>query len=175
MRSIENENDPRILKELAKLQQAEIIRLQALIQKIESEKDKAIQQKFSSEESLLILRNKFFGKSSEKSTDRCRSRNADEAELLIHSQNILPPVKEKSLRKLTEEEVVHELSSDELIEASKELGLDNPQPEQWEKITGLFEQSTVIDVIERSYKKVIHKRQKYKLKKNLIILIKMKS
>lgn len=61
MRSIDNENDPRILRELSKLQHAEIIRLQNLLKKFETEKDEALQQKFSAEESLLILRKKIFG------------------------------------------------------------------------------------------------------------------
>ena len=95
MRSLENENNPVILKELAKLMSAEIIKLQFQLKKYEFERDEALQQRFSIEESLLILRKKMFGKSSEKSKkddtvvdtfDRIRS--ADESDLTLHSQNI---------------------------------------------------------------------------------------
>lgn len=98
MQALDKENNPQVLRELAKLQNAEIIRLQNLIKKIESEKDQAKQAHFNIEESLLILRKKLFGRSSEKTQkdnqeaddqtnlfDRLRS--ADEAELtlsLIH-------------------------------------------------------------------------------------------
>ena len=100
MRAIENENDPRILKALSKLQHAEIIRLQCLIKKYEFEKDQALQQKFSFEETLIILRKKLFGKSSEKSPkdetdDFDRLRSADESELTLHSQNLVPPISKK--------------------------------------------------------------------------------
>ena len=97
MRSIENENDPRILKELLKLAQSHIKYQDNLIKKIISEKDQVLQQQFSSEESLLILRKKLFGKSSEKSPrdeidDFDRLRSADESELTLHSQNLVPMI-----------------------------------------------------------------------------------
>lgn len=123
MRSIDNENDPRILKALSKLQHAEIIRLQNLIKKYEFEKDQALQQKFSSAESLLILRKKLFGKSSEKSPkdeidDFDRLRSADESELTLHSQNLVPPISKKQTKNLDQEIIYSELTEDELKRAS---------------------------------------------------------
>ncbi len=43
MRALENENDPRILKEPAILMNAEILRLQEKIKKIEEQKEKTVQ------------------------------------------------------------------------------------------------------------------------------------
>lgn len=161
---LDRENDPRILRELAKVMNAEILRLQGVIEKIELEKKNQAQITFTIEESYSILRKKFFGRSSEKMTDRPRSRSEEDPEVLLHSQNIVPPPSKKSIRSLRDEEVIHESSDNELIEASKELGLASPSSGQWEKLEGVFDQSTEIEIIERSYKKVIHKRQKYKLK-----------
>lgn len=163
MRALEEENDPRILKELIKLIVADNEKKQKLIDQILEQKNISDQKSFSMEESLAVLRKKFFGKSSEQSPDRDRSRKSDD-EVLLHSQNIIPPVKEKSVRKLSEEIVIHESTVDELIQASKDFGIDNPSPDQWIKVDGLFDQSTEIEIIERSFRKVIHKKQKYKLK-----------
>jgi transposase len=164
MRSIDNETDPRILRELAKLMNAEILRLQKKVSDLEQAKAQAEQKSFSIEESFSILKKKFFGTSSEKMTDRDRSRQSEDPEVLLHSQNIIPPVKNKSVKKLAEDEVIHEATFEDLKSASMELGLENPSESQWVKVEGLFDQSTEIEVIERSYRKVIHKRQKYKLK-----------
>jgi transposase len=164
MRALENENDPRILKELALLMNAEILRLQEKIKKIEDQKDKTEQHSFAIEESLSVLRKKYFGKSSEKTTGRERSRKDDD-EVLLHSQNLLPPIKNKSAKKLTEEIIIHEASENELKDASIDYGIENPSAEQWQKIENLFDESTEIEIVERSYTKIIHKRQKYKLKK----------
>ncbi|MFZ4405328.1 MAG: IS66 family transposase [Pseudobdellovibrionaceae bacterium] len=163
MRALENENDPRILRELAILMNAEILRLQSRIKTIEEQKNKAEQKSFPLEESLSILRKKFFGKSSEKFTDRARSKK-DEEEILLHSQNFIPLVKNKSTKKLLEEIYIHEASKQDLIDASMDFGLENPSVDQWEKVENLFDESTEIEIVERSYKKIIHKKQKYKLK-----------
>ena len=163
MRALEEENDPRILKELIKLIVADNEKKQKFIDQILEQKQISDQKFFSMEESLAVLRKKFFGKSSEQSPDRNRSRKPDD-EVLLHSQNIIPPVKEKSVKKLPEEVVIHEASSDELVQASKDFGINNPNQSQWIKVDGLFDQSTEIEIIERSFKKVIHKKQKYKLK-----------
>ena len=163
MRALEEENDPRILKELIKLIVADNEKKQKFIDQILEQKQISDQKSFSMEESLAVLRKKFFGKSSEQSPDRNRSRKPDD-EVLLHSQNIIPPVKEKSVKKLPEEVVIHEASSDELVQASKDFGINNPNQSQWIKVDGLFDQSTEIEIIERSFKKVIHKKQKYKLK-----------
>ena len=165
MRALENENDPRILKELAKMMSAEITRLQGRIKEIEEQKIKSEQKSFSMEESLSVLRKKFFGKSSEKITDRNKSRKSEDAEVLLHSQNLVPQVKDKSIKKLAEEIIIHEASHIELQEASADYGIKSPSPDQWEKVENLFDQSTEVEIIERSYKKIIHKRQKYRLKK----------
>lgn len=169
MRSLENENDPRILRELLKLAQNHIKYQDDLIKKYILEKDKVLQQKFSAEESLLILRKKMFGKSSEKSekdeTDEFdRLRSAEESDLTLHSQNIVPPVSKKQTKKLNEEIIYSELSEDELKKASVEMNLENAASSQWEKLDGLVEESVMVTVVERKFLRKVIRRQKYKLK-----------
>lgn len=167
MHPVEKENDPRVLKGLVVMMDAEIQRLQNLIAQINLEKAKSDQVSFTFEESLRILRKKFFGKSSEKSiSDRRKSRKEDD-EVLLHAQNLLPVLSKNSTKKLLEEIIVHEMSSEELKIASLELGIANPSSEQWEKMNHFFEESTEIEITERSYKKIRHQRQKYKLKAEL--------
>lgn len=169
MRSLENENDPRILKELLKLAQNHIKYQDDLLKKYILEKDKALQQKFSAEESFLILQKRMFGKSSEKSArdetdDFDRLRSADESELTLHSQNIVPPVSKKQTKKLDEQIVYSELSEDELKKASVEMNLEGASADQWEKLDGLVEESVMVTVIERRFLRKVIRRQKYKLK-----------
>lgn len=170
MRSLENENDPRILRELLKLAQNHIKYQDDLLKKYILEKDKALQQKFSAEESLMILQKKMFGKSSEKSekdeTDNFdRLRSAEESELTLHSQNIVPPASKKQTKKLDEEIVYAELSEAELAKASIEMNLENAAASQWEKLDGLVEESVMVTVVERNFLRKVIRRQKYKLKK----------
>ena len=163
---IDSESDPRILRELLKLVHADNDRLRVVIKEIQDAKAKAAQQSFTLEESLKILRHKFFGKSSEKSPqDRRRDRLSDDPEILLHSQNLIPPVAKKAVKSLLEEEVLHVSSEEDLLSMSASLELENPSVNQWEEVAGLFDQSVEIEIIERSFKKIIHKRKKYRLKK----------
>lgn len=170
MRSLENENDPKILKELLKMAQAHIEKQNEFIKTALAEKAKIEQFKFSVEESFRILSKKYFGKSSEKSDiDRNHSRK-DDNEIQLHCQNIIPPVKEKKVRDLAEVIQVHEATDDFLLQASKDYGLENPSADHWEKVVGLFDESIEIEVTERVYTKIRHKRQKYRLKNKRSIL-----
>jgi len=162
---LDTESDPRILRDLVRMMVSENNRLQDVIAKIEAEKAKVNQIKISFEESLSVLRKKYFGKSSEKSTkDRPRDRLSDDPELTVHSQNLLPPPNKKKTRSLPIEERLHEASREELASMSESLSLANPSAEQWEEITGLFETSSEIEITERSFKTIFHKRKKYRLK-----------
>lgn len=167
---IDKENDPRILRDLIKLMDAEIKRQSSVIKKIEEEKAKQAQEKFNIQDSFAILKNKYFGKSSEKSPKkRDRDRQNDNAELLLHSQNLLPAPKRKETRDLEIDELIHEASVEDLKSMSEDLGLSEPSEGQWEEIPGLFDKSIEITVVERQYKKILHKRKKYRLKKEFEI------
>jgi transposase len=163
---LDSESDPRILRDLAKMMESEIKRLNGVIQEIQAEKAKQAQAQINFSESLGVLRKKYFGRSIETdSKTRRRNRQNDDPELTLHSQNLLPPPDENSLRDLASEEVLHDIDPNELKEMSASLEIDKPAADQWEEVPGLFDKSTEITIIERIYKKLIHKRKKYRLKK----------
>lgn len=146
---LDSEHDPRILRDLAKMLDAENKRLKDVIKEIQAEKAKQAQAKISLEESLKILRKRYFGRKSEKSAKtRDRDRLNDDPELTVHSQNLLPPPVKKQTRDLETEERVHESSDDDLKAMSESLALQNPSADQWEEIPGLFDQSVEITVVE---------------------------
>lgn len=162
MRFLENETDPKILRELLKITTAEVNRLNQVIVKIQDEKAKASVQVLNLEDSYSILKKRFFGKSSEK---RSRPKNSDIEELTLHGQTVLPPVKEKKVNNLPVDEVIYRASDEELINMSTDLGLDEPNQDQWEAVPGMFEESFEITIVERTYRKTKIKKQKYRLKK----------
>jgi hypothetical protein len=163
---LDSEHDPRILRDLAKLLDSENRRLNEVIKAIQEEKAKLSHAKLNLDESLNILRKKYFGSKSEKSPrGRNRDRLNDHPELTLHGQNLLPPPNKKSRKNLPTEEVIHEAKPEELKEMSESLGLASPSSEQWEEIPGLFDESMEISITERVYKQIRHKRKKYRLKK----------
>lgn len=163
---LDTEHNPLVLRAVAKMLDAENKRLNDVIAKIQAEKAKADQLKINLEESLRIFRTKFFGKSSEKSPKiRDRNRLGDNPELLLHSQNMLPPPRNKATRDLETEEVVHDKVPDDLKAMSESLGLESPSDDQWEEIPGLFDKSVEIVIVERQYKKLVHLRKKFRLRK----------
>lgn len=167
---LDGEHDPRILRALAKMLDSENRRLSELIKQLQSEEVKNRQEKLNLEDSLKVLKKKFFGRSSEKSVKtRERDRLNDDPELLLHSQNLLPEPKKKQVRDLEVEIIVHESNAEDLKQMSEALGLENPSSDQWEEVPNLFDQSSEITVIEREYKKILHKRKKYRLKKEFSI------
>lgn len=165
-----SEKNAEILSALLDLANKEIIRLKKVVSDIEGERALAQQRALNIEESLRVLRKRFFGKKSEKSAGtRERDRLNSDPELLVHSENLLPPAVKKRTRDLETQERIHESSEEELRSMSESLGLKEPSASQWEEISNLFDQSTEIEIIERVYKKILHKRKKYRLKKEFEI------
>ena len=168
-RLIESEKNVEVLQawvkysfSLSKQMEDRIHRLEQII--AEKEKEKVVLLEGFSED-LTSLRKLIFGRKSEK---RAKEDGAEveleEKRLLLQSETLLPPAKETQTKPLSSEEVIHEMSAIELKVESELRGLTNPSEDQWEKLEGAFEKSTEITVTERTYKTIINKRAKYKLK-----------
>ncbi len=164
MDALEKESSPEVLRALMRSALLHIEKLQKENDEYRLQQAKAAQLQFNIEDQLTILRRIIFGKKSEKRGNKKRPRGQDDADTLLHSQFILPPIKDNQTAKLDEEVVYHEMSSEELLNESQLRGINNPSAEQWEKVRGFFDESTEVTVIERQYKKLLHRRQKYKLK-----------
>ena len=140
-----------------------------LIEKIEAENAARDQAAFLMEEKVKLLRRQLYAKKSEirDAGDRARDKSKDDT--LLFSQAAFPAVESRDEknkakgRDLPERVFEHAPTEQELIEESHLRGLANPSPSQWFD-TGLFDQCTKIQVIERSYVRELHRKKKFKLK-----------
>jgi transposase len=163
MQALENEDSPEVLRALLKIVNEHVLKLQKENDYFRDQQSLALQAKLNIEDQLIVLRRMIFGKKSEIRTG-IRPRGPSEDEVLLHSQQILPPIKDNQTKELEEDVVYHEMSEGELVAESIIREVINPSADQWEKVNNFYDESTEITVIERQYKKIRHRRQKYKLK-----------
>ena len=166
MEALEKENDPEVLRALMKVIINHNEKLQKQIDGFRDQQALAAQLKLNISDELSILQRIIFGKRSEKRSPK-RPRSQDSADVLLHSQSILPPIKENQAKALDEEIIYHELSAEELKAESVLRGVTEPSSDQWAEIENLFDESIEITVVERQYKKLRHRRKKYKLKSTI--------
>lgn len=161
-----NEKDPEVLRFYIDRLLKEKDRQDQVISDLSRRMAVRAQTNLSLEDQLTVLRKKFFGKSSEKRKSiESRLRQAEDEDVLVHSQSLLPPLKKEQFKKLDEEIIYHVCSELELLEMSHALDIKDASASNWEKVENFYDESTEVTVIERQYKKLIHRRQKYKLKK----------
>ena len=169
-RLIENE-PPEILRALVLTIAEDNNRLRSAIKEIEDEKSRLSQANLNIEEQIKIYRRKIFGRSKEdreSKADKDEKRPSQEdAELF--AQATFPAPEEPTTQKeklcnVALRETAHDMSEAELKEESAVRGLINPSASQWEEIPGAFDKVTTIQIIERSYERVVHLKRKYRLK-----------
>jgi len=161
---IENE-DPRVLRALLASMAEHIQQQKELIARLEEEKAQKDQASFNLEERVKLLRREIFGKSSEKraeASDRPRDKSQEEA--LLFSQAAFPSPESRESEKgkmkgqgLESLVIDHRMSAGALLAEKNIRGVLG----RWQE-TGLFDESTKIQLIERRYVKEIHRRYKYK-------------
>lgn len=164
---LKNETHPEILREIALFihKQSQKIadendRLKKMIAKTESEKQQWLTNSIRTE--LHKLRNRLFGRGRE--TLKNRDRRTKDEDLLLHAQSLAAKPSKEEVGDLSQEEKYHGMGVAEAIALAKEkdsqLSEENARVEE---MPGFFEISTEITITERTYKKVIHKRQKSKV------------
>ncbi|MGZ6470272.1 MAG: IS66 family transposase [Bdellovibrio sp.] len=167
---LEQEKDPRVLRGLVEAILKENERLKTVIKDIETEKALKDQQSFKIEEQVKLLRRQLYGKKSEirEASDRPRDKSQEAA--LIFSQAAFPAPEPKNNQKnrskgqnLAEQVIEHHPLEAELYAESLDRGITSPSASQWVN-TGLYDECSKIQIIERSYIKEIHRKYKYKLK-----------
>lgn len=183
MRPLSQEKNADVLREYAILATQTAERLARELASLKSAQVDARQvaQDYLSRElqdQLTRLQKKFFGFGRETSpTSPRRSIGHGDQEVLSlstppqsekTSEKVdCPPAEDASLQKATESDsVVHDISTPDLIAESMLRRLPNytPGANAWTKIPGLSEETVEITVTERTYKRVIHKQSKYRLK-----------
>lgn len=148
--------------------------LEARIKTIEAERAALDQAAFVFEERVKLLRREIFGKSSEKrgeASDRPRDKSQEAGLLFSQSAFPSPETREadkgKAKGKELETVVIEQcLLESELKSESEDRGLESANAEQWID-TGLVDEVTKIQIIERRYVREVHRKHKYKLRTEL--------
>ena len=117
------------------------------------------QELLNLDDQLLLLRERMFGKSSEKRGGG-RPRSRPQTSLTLHSQSLVPPPEEKELQELVKISVDHKLSPEELSQIAVQYGF--PADSEWESLTGFYDESEEVDIQVESYVRKKHRRFKYR-------------
>jgi transposase len=167
---IESEKDPRVLRALINDLANHNQKLKGIIADIERKNAEQDQASFRLEERVKLLRHEIYGKSSEKrseASDRPRDKSQEEA--LLFSQAAFPSPEKRTDQKgkakgfgLEEVVIEHHATKEGLTFESTIRGIESPSASQWSE-TGLYDESTKIQLIQRRYVKEIHRKFKYKL------------
>ena len=163
-RIIEEENDPEVLRAYLRFTSSEVERLKKENEKLRTKAEEKAQQQLSSDDQLLKLKHRLFGKSSEKRPiDRKRDKSEDQ--LLLHSNSLMPaPEDKKSDQPLPEIQVDHRMDAEMLADIAEEYGY--PRDSEWEELKGLYDKSFEVDVEAKKYRRKKHRRFKYRLKRS---------
>jgi transposase len=163
---LDKEDNVEVLRGISKIMLDHITKLEKELHVLRDRAEKQKQLDLGIKIELTNLKKLIFGRKSDKRLEaNDRPRNKSNDDLLLHSQSLFPEIKDVQIAKLAEQVIIYSATDDELVNESKLRGLDKPSFCQWEEINGLYDKSTEITVIERQYKKVLHQRKKYRLKK----------
>jgi transposase len=168
---IKREKNLDLLREYALLINAQAALLAEEVKRLKAEKAKSEAKnqewlKDSLRTQLNKLRRRFFEHGRETMSEKSYERRAKkEEQLLLHAESLAGEPTKSEAKDLPTEEMPHFLTEAEVIleAACKDASLTNENAIVTE-VEGFCEKSTEITITERIYRKVIHKRQKYKVK-----------
>ena len=166
---IRNETHPEVLREIslfimeqAKKISAENDCFRKEIAKREAERQEWLNSAVHAQ--LHKLRRRFFDNGRECLGIKKRDRRNEE-QLLLHAHSLTGKTPKAEKSSLPEEEAPHFAEPETLVAlATKKDPLLSPDAAEIEEIEGFFETASEITITERIYKRVIHKRQKYRVK-----------
>ena len=163
---LDTEQRADILREFAKLSVVENIRLNQENAELRESQAKALEQiRLGYQDTLCKLQKKLFGKGTETLKKDFRSPRGKD--LLAHGDG-LSPSDEASLPKKTAKDraqpseiSLYSMGDEELKDEAMTRGNPDPKRSDWKELEGLFDEASEITVVERVYRKVIHRRKKY--------------
>jgi len=185
MRELEQETNIEVLREFSGILLKTVSRLEAAVTQLKHEKNVLEGKEVPSTESqgwlnqelkdqLTRLQKKFFGFGREtlpgKPARLMGHAHQEVLALVSRPQEInepLPPAGTPSASALSNEteSKAHDFLTPDLVAESLTRGLAmSVGTEAWKKISGLTEDTVEITITERTYRKVIHKQAKYRLK-----------
>ena len=162
---LDKERRPEVLREFAKLSVTENVRLLREIAKLKAAQQESLEQiRANYADTLSQLQKKLYGKG----TERLRKdfKTPRSLEPLPHGDRLNPeeassPKKTARERKLPSDISLYELGDEALKGEAMARGYLESQKGDWKELTGLYDESSEITLVERTYKKVIHRRKKY--------------
>jgi transposase len=165
---LKNESRPEVLREMALIILENNQELSTQVQTLRAKKaleEKQNQEWLQSEIKAHLHKLQTLVFASGRETLKSRPRRENSEQLLLHAESLAGKAQPFEKADLPTEDLVHESTEFELIQKAQQsdptLKVDQVLVEP---AIGLFEVSTEITVTERVYKKVIHKRQKYRVK-----------
>ncbi|MGK5086806.1 IS66 family transposase [Bdellovibrionota bacterium FG-2] len=162
---LDTESRPDILREFAKISVVENLRLIKEISELKKAQVKSLEQvKLGYLDTLTKLQTKLFSHGTETLTKNFRpKRNED---LLAHGDLLNPSDEPTADKKAKDRDIAADISlyamgAAELKDEAMTRGNKNSKTSDWKEMPGLYDEATEITVIERVYKKTIHRRKKY--------------
>lgn len=162
---VETETNIEKLREYALLQQQEIDRLSREVAKLRglSEEDRQAWLSERMRDQLTRLQKKFYGAGREALPDR--QVGHEEEQLKIHGTRVMVDADKAANCGITGPVIYNFKMSDRELRRESLIRKVNGMEEAWEEVPGLVEESREITIHERVYVEVIHRRAKYRLKK----------
>jgi transposase len=159
---LDRESEPDVLRAFGKMALAEIERLAKKLADLQSQGVDAEALRLGFEDQLLKLKKKLFFRGKEGLEKKITPKKVDG--LLVHGEPLNPDPKKAGTAKdrdLVTEDAFYSMPPDELRKEAESRGMDKEKLDDWKEMNGLFDEATEITIVERTYKKVIHKRKKY--------------
>jgi len=169
MRALDQENDVNIVRSYAKALEHRVLEADKQIRSLQALLGEQSQLQFSVADQLSRLEKKFFGFGRETRVDRPIGRKNEQ--LRLHAEHFPEDtgplgefIKEKSLD--GPEVLIYDLNPFTMTEESASREITDPELQKlaWEEMSDFYQESTEITVTERTYKKLIHRQKKYRLK-----------
>lgn len=159
-----------VIKEFAKLAVLENHHLRQENAELKKAQYHHEQARLAYEDRLSRLEQKLFFQGREKFDKELKPKKTKD--LLLHGECSNPDEnhpKERTAkdRALFDENQFYSMGVDELKDEANVRGYKDAKASDWKELEGLYDEATEITIVERTYKKVVHKRKKYLFKPSL--------
>lgn len=167
---LDRQTNAEVLREFAKLTLLENDRFRRELAVLKKSLHDEAQIRLGYQDRLLKLNKKLFGSGTEKLDKELKPRKTDD--VLVHGLSMNPDEEHGQKRTAKDRDFAGEnkfypMTDVELKDEADVRGYKGAKASDWEEIKGLYDESSEITVIERVYKKVTHKRMKYRFKPSI--------
>jgi transposase len=163
---LDTETRSDILREFAKISVVENIRLIHEISELKKAQAKSLAQiRLGYLDTLTKLQKKLFGRGTETLNKDLRPRRGED--LLAHGGPLNPSDEPGAVKKAKDRDLqatdisLYEMDAGELKDEAMTRGHQDSKNSDWKEMKGFYDEATEVTMVERVYKKVIHRRKKY--------------